>query len=256
MHLRYITTKFNSEITIKTVAAHLQLQSSSICNFFSLKIRVLLGHHLEFQGFSTNYLANNISLRSVQTNVKKRPKNLCEHSIVHVRWVLEMKSPACGPRLGPNVYTTMWKKRNLRGWEKRKRKGICGDGFQRFEPNLPLPERGRDFIPQDCRRRNLYYGFTHDSRSQVCQSRANTQKWKADSASMEDAPQVGLGLSPILWKWLFRQQCPVISETKTMSFRDKFSKYFVTLNSGCEIHCRLSATRNFGPITRMCLDLR
>jgi hypothetical protein len=26
------------------------------------------------------------------------------------------------------------------------------------------------------------------------------KKWKADYASMEHAPQVGLGLSPILWR--------------------------------------------------------
>jgi hypothetical protein len=30
------------------------------------------------------------------------------------------------------------KKRNLRGW--RKRKFICGEGTRRFEPNLPLSE--------------------------------------------------------------------------------------------------------------------
>jgi hypothetical protein len=32
---------------------------------------------------------------------------------------------------------------NLRGWEKRKRKGICGKGTQRFEPNLPLSEKNQ-----------------------------------------------------------------------------------------------------------------
>jgi hypothetical protein len=63
------------------------------------------------------------------------------------------------------------------------------------------------------------------------------KEWEADSASMEHAPQVGLGSSPILWRELFRQ-CPVISETKIVSLLlDKFSNYLVTLNLGCEIHC-------------------
>jgi hypothetical protein len=98
--------------------------------------------------------------------------------------------------------------------------------------------------PQDLRRRNLqnfrrvYNGFTHDSRTQVYQSRQTHKKWKADSTSMEHAPQFGLGLRHILWRWLFRQQCPAISETKILSlFLDKFSKYLVTLNLGCEINC-------------------
>jgi hypothetical protein len=37
-------------------------------------------------------------------------------------------------------------KRNLRGWEKRKRKIIFGDGSQRFDPNLLLSEANQKIV--------------------------------------------------------------------------------------------------------------
>jgi hypothetical protein len=54
-------------------------------------------------------------------------------------------------------------------------------------------------------------------------------KWNADSASMEHAPQIGLGESPILWILLFKQNCSVINKTNILClFLDKISKYLVT----------------------------
>jgi hypothetical protein len=46
-------------------------------------------------------------------------------------WVVEMKSPARGPRLGTNVHTTDVKKKEFERMGKKK-EGICGDKSQRF----------------------------------------------------------------------------------------------------------------------------
>jgi hypothetical protein len=117
-------------------------------------------------------------------------------------WVVEMMSPARGPRLGPYVHTkdVNKEKKNLRGWEKRKRKIIFGDGSQRFEPNLQLSEANFKIVEGGISRISdactLGSPMTRDRKF----SRAGQthKKWKTDSASMEYAPQVGLGLSPIL----------------------------------------------------------
>jgi hypothetical protein len=78
-------------------------------------------------------------------------------------WVVEMKSPARGPRLGPNVHRCE-KKRNLRGWEKRKKKGICGEKTQGFGPNLPLSEANLNIVE------GVNYWFTpgNHTKSRLC----------------------------------------------------------------------------------------
>jgi hypothetical protein len=86
----------------------------------------------------------------------------------------------------------------LRGWEKRKRR-ICGDGSQRFEPNLPLSEANLKIVEggisgiSDTGTMGLR--MTRDRK--FARAGQTHKKWKADSACMEHAPQVGLGLSPI-----------------------------------------------------------
>jgi hypothetical protein len=67
------------------------------------------------------------------------------------------------------VYHRCEKKRNLRGWEKRKTKGICGEETQRFEPNLPLSEINLKIVEGGI-------SGISDAQSQVGQSRANIQK--------------------------------------------------------------------------------
>jgi hypothetical protein len=59
-----------------------------------------------------------------------------------------------------------------------------------------------------------------------------------DSASMNHAPQIGLCVSPFLWRWLNgHRQCPVSNEVCILSlFFDKFSKYLVNFHCGCAIH--------------------
>jgi hypothetical protein len=133
-----------------------------------------------------------------------------------------------GRDLGLMCISHMRKRRRIRGDGKKEREGICGDWSQRFEPNLPLSEPNLKIVeggisgkfdactmglPMTRDRKFAGAGQTH-------------KQWKADSASIEHALQVGLGLSPILWRWLFRQQCPVISETKILSlFLDMTQTY-------------------------------
>jgi hypothetical protein len=45
-------------------------------------------------------------------------------------WVVEMKSPVRGPRLGPNVHTTDVKKEESEGMGKKKEKGFVGTGLR------------------------------------------------------------------------------------------------------------------------------
>jgi hypothetical protein len=83
---------------------------------------------------------------------------------------------------------------------KKKTNGICGDGSQKFGPNLPLSEAnlkivegGNSGISDVCT-----MGLLMSRDHKFARARQTHKKWKADSASMEHAPQVGLGSSPIV----------------------------------------------------------
>jgi hypothetical protein len=114
-------------------------------------------------------------------------------------WVVEMKCLARGPRLGPYVHTTDVKKEELERMRKKEREGICGDGSQRSEPNLPLSEANLKIvegeIPGISDACTMGLPMTRDRK--FARAGQTHKKWKADSASMENAPQVGLGLSPL-----------------------------------------------------------
>jgi hypothetical protein len=59
-------------------------------------------------------------------------------------------------------------------------------------------------------------------------------KWNAVSSSNWQDAQAGLVVSPILWRCLLSQQCPVIRETKILSCF-WLMRYLVICNSGCLI---------------------
>jgi hypothetical protein len=59
----------------------------------------------------------------------------------------------------------------------KKKEGICGDGSQRFEPNLPLSEANLKIIEGGIAGISAA-GTMGLWRSQICQSRANTKSGK------------------------------------------------------------------------------
>jgi hypothetical protein len=67
--------------------------------------------------------------------------------------------------------------------------------LNQIEANLKIVEGGISGISDAC---TMGLPMTRDRK--FARAEQTHKKWKADSASMEHAPQIGLALSPILWR--------------------------------------------------------
>jgi hypothetical protein len=138
-----------------------------------------------------------------------------------------------------NFRPTLVRFRTKKSYSLKSRRTCWRELCQRFISNLPLWKVNRRIT--GCRNLCKFWRIPYELAKimrvlNVARVRQTHTKWSAAcSFNWQDA-QTGLVVSPILFRCLLKEQCPVIRETRILScFLGRLIKYLVVCYSGCLI---------------------